>query len=267
MLDALAHNGLVIFNSPRGPNGPQCQEEVTIASRKKSLTDDVRIPWPEQPPSQLDKEVASLVVELQKSFRTPSSDDADPIAELQDRRVCALMRVAKFLKTIRAGNDVAKEFADLAAALNQLPSGIIHPTLMSGRLSGRRVDRSDVWRLRVLTACGLECLMRSGVRTRSLAARYAAKKFPDLRNLLRPGTTLESSLLSWHNAVLKGKITEPVASGSAREFCKFIEENAAQFTPKRLKVAGDRYLRSAVRQASELLFVRIKTKTRKPLEH
>jgi hypothetical protein len=206
----------------------------------------------------LDDKFARLVEEVQNVFRLPSKEVLDPIVELRTRHVIALILFAKFFKTTGAGRDVAKQLADLASALSGLTDGIVEPLLRANQSSGRPGDRSDIWRLRVLAANGVECLIRSRRYSRAEAARQAAKKFPELKKLLRPRTTLKSSLLSWRDAVANGRLNDPIAKGMAKEFREWIDGFGTQWSPEQrseeLVAGGWRLLQSASDQAAKLLF-------------
>jgi hypothetical protein len=214
--------------------------------------------------------LGELYRSLQETVRLPSRVALDPIKELHKRQISALMLIARFLKRTSAGNDVADLFADLAIALHGLDVGIGHPMFEVSKkigprgsaIGGRSNDRSDVWRLRILAANGVEILIRGGC-SRQKAASQAANDFPGLKKLLRPSSgsppnkrrtiSLESSLLSWFDATAKGTLEDPVAAGFAQNFRKQIEVFATQLSSEQMAALGKNLLQSASNQAVELL--------------
>jgi hypothetical protein len=240
-----------------------------IGNALKSLDEPIAPPQSSNK-SLADEKLELLVDGLQKIFRLPIQNIPESelhdrsVMELRDRYERSLYWLAKFFKMTGVGNDVAKYFADLAIALHGLKHGIVHPVLMADPPDNRPGDRSDVWRLRVLAANGLECLLRSNVySSRQQAAAAAANKNPGLAKLLRSrGDTgvnirkkisLASSLLSWRDAVAKKKVSDSVAAAVAGEFLEFIDVFAGISSSQQLANFGWQYLKSACDQAAKLL--------------
>jgi hypothetical protein len=205
-----------------------------------------------------------LVEGLQKIFRSQTQGALEPTMELRGRYICAAYFLAKFFKMTGSGNDVAYHFANLASALDGLQDGIVHPVLRAKQLNSRPGDRSDVWRLRVLAATGLECLIRGLDLSRITAAAQVAKDYPALKRLHRERSdqkaaeiseeaALKSSLLSWLDAVKSGELNDSMARGAAQDARNFFEFEAPHFTSDRLVTGGLSLLKSASEQAEKLL--------------
>jgi hypothetical protein len=190
---------------------------------------------------------------LDSAFNSPSSEALAPFEELRGRHVLALATLGKFLRTTGAPKDVADQFYTLSAALNDLQRGIVHPMLRPKKPTGRLADRSDIWRVRVIAGCGVECLIRGGL-FRDQAAQRAAKQFPSLKNLLRTGTTLKTALLGWRDAVMRGPLNDVVARGAAREFRDFLKRVGHQLSREKFTALGEKYLKSASEHAATRLF-------------
>jgi hypothetical protein len=207
-----------------------------------------------------DEKLELFVQRLQNIFRSQIEKSSDPIIDRRERYIAAFYMLGMLIRKKHAGKDIEKHFWVLASALDGLQYGITHPILQAAQPSGRRRDRSDVWKLRVSAANGVECLIKSGL-TRKAAAQKAAKEFPELEKLLRPRgdggkntrekITLAASLLSWRDAVANDAVQDALAAGSARTFRDFIQKVAPkkQFADagmrKQFADAGMRYLQSA----------------------
>jgi hypothetical protein len=129
--------------------------------------------------------------------------------EDQEQYARALKSVASFLRSIESTfiaegspGQVAERLELLACAISDLKDGITHPILEAAKYSGRPLDRSDIWAARGMAAAGLEFLNKSG-ETLEVAANTAAKTFPQLARLVRPGrtVTLQSSIVGWRDAI------------------------------------------------------------------
>ena len=126
----------------------------------------------------------------------------DPAVELRGRYAAALSHVENFLGQTGAAQKVSRKFGGLAIILLDLARGVIHPILRTPHpVSTRPEDREDIWVLRALAAVGVDCLSRA--MAQSKAATEAARKYPKLSRLLRPGTQLDSCLLNWRSSLKK----------------------------------------------------------------
>jgi hypothetical protein len=206
-----------------------------------------------RPPSSSTAARAELFRLLDSAFNSASTEALAPFEELRGRHILALAIVGKFLRTTGAPKDIADQFYTLSAALNDLQRGIVHPMLMPKKPTGRRADRSDIWRVRVTAGCGVECLMR-GSLSRHEAAKRAAKQFPALKNVLRTGTTLKTALLRWRDAVMRGPLKDVVARGAAHEFRDFLKRVGHQLTREQFTASGEAYLKSASDRAATRLY-------------
>jgi hypothetical protein len=200
---------------------------------------------------------------LDWAFNSPSKEILAPFEELRGRHILALAIVGKFLRKTGARKDIADQFRNLSAALHDLQRGIVHPMLDPKKPTGRLADRSDIWRVRVVAACGVECLMRGGL-SRHEAGQRAAKGFPALKNLLRTGTTLKTALVGWRDAVIRGLLNDVVAGSAAREFRDFLKRLGPQLTREQFTAMGKAYLKSASDRAATPLFASAPTPAERP---
>jgi hypothetical protein len=196
---------------------------------------------------------AELFRMLDLAFNSPSKEMLAPFEELRGRHVLALAIVGKFLRKTGAHKSIADQFYSLSAALHDLQRGIGHPMLTPRKPTGRLADRSDIWRIRVDAACGVECLMRGGL-SRHEAGQQAAKRFPALQNVLRTGTTLKTALVGWRDAIMRGSLNDVVARGAAQEFRDFLKRSGHQRTREQFTAVGKAYLKSASDRAATRLF-------------
>ncbi len=116
-----------------------------------------------------------------------------------------------------ARKDIADQFYALSVMLRDLDRGIVHPMLLAKKPRGRLDDRSDVWAVRVIAACGVECLIRSGLSRRE-AGRRAAKEFPAVCT-----ENSDSHVLVMQSAEerMRPNATDPV--NGARQWCIFVQ--------------------------------------------
>jgi hypothetical protein len=195
---------------------------------------------------------AELLRLLESIFDAPNQGRVASFEELRGRHVTALALLGKFLRMTGARKDIADQFYALSVMLRDLDRGIVHPMLLAKKPRGRLDDRSDVWAVRVIAACGVECLIRSGLSRRE-AGRRAAKEFPALKSLLRTRTTLKTALVGWRDAIIRGPMKDLVARAAAREFRHFVSRWGDQLTREQFGTLGKAYLKSASDRAAALL--------------
>jgi hypothetical protein len=200
---------------------------------------------------------AELLRLLESIFDAPNQGKVASFEELRGRHVKALASLGKFFRMTGARKDIADQFYALSVMLHDLDRGIVHPMLLAKKPRGRLDDRSDVWAIRVIAACGVECLICGGLSRRE-AGRRAAKEFPALKSLLRTGTTLKTALVRWRDAVIRGPLNDIVARGAAREFRHFLGTWGDQLTREQFGTLGKAYLKSASGYTPALL-IRIST--------
>jgi hypothetical protein len=169
-----------------------------------------------------------LADSLDHAFHDPVNPIGRPRAEVaeQHRMADALIGVANFLRAIDPnGGEFAHKFAGLADALFHLETGKVSSIVSPYNGPGRRPDSSAIWARRALVALAIECMLRSDMNERQVAAEIARE--PQLVGLLRdtPDVStskvikskkkkLESSCLNWHRLIQGGNQENPGATGT-----------------------------------------------------
>jgi hypothetical protein len=163
----------------------------------------------------LPRALTEFVNQLQLIYRAvpmSATQKKDQISFAQSQHVLGLLEVAKLLERIEADDDLAVAFANLSSAIFDLSAGTIHPILQPKKLKTRKVDNTDIWQSRILVVGALGYLMLAGMSTKWEAAKYIAKKFPNLSRLCRTGAKLETSILSWEKNLQDKTIKNEVAA-------------------------------------------------------
>jgi hypothetical protein len=202
--------------------------------------------------------VFDLVRNVRAAFLAPDSSGMNEIEGAQARYVLALGFVADAMAQLGAGSTVEQMLGELALAIDGLGRGESHPifTLASNPRGGRALDRADIWRMRAVAVAGVNAFVQSGIQVKE-AAKDAARDYPGLARLKRPGTDLAGSLKSWRNEI--DRIAEQNPSVAievdrlARWLSSFTGDNAAS------RRAGNSLLRQAELRAASLLMRRGKT--------
>jgi hypothetical protein len=189
---------------------------------------------------------------LENVFEPSAEGRALSFEELRARHVKALGILGKYFRMTGNRKNISNQFYALSVMLYDLHRGIVHPALMPKKPRGRADDRSDVWTARIIAACGVECLIRSGLSRRAAGAK-AAKEFPKLKTLLRTNTTLKTALVSWRDALVNGPLNDIVARAAAEEFRCFVSRWGNQMTPEQFGVQAKAYLKSASVRAAALV--------------
>jgi hypothetical protein len=164
---------------------------------------------------ELARAVTEFVNQLQLFYRAvpmSAADKKDPVSFAQSQHVHGLLEVANFLQRIGADGDLADAFVNLSSTIFDLSSGTVHPILKPKKLKARKVDNTDIWQSRFLVVGALGYLMLAGMPTKLEAAKYIAKKFPNLSRLCRTGAKLETSILSWEKNLQDKTIKNDVAA-------------------------------------------------------
>jgi hypothetical protein len=164
----------------------------------------------------LEPALCDFVDELERAYRSsPQSDfeKGDPIQFAQSQHTVGLLAVAKFLKRIEAGLDLADKFASLSSAFYDLGTGTIHPVLQRRLQSNRPIDPTEVWAIRLMVVNALNCLMLSGsYKNKDEAADYISDSFPALEKLCRRNSELKTSILNWEKSAKNGTIKNQIAN-------------------------------------------------------
>jgi hypothetical protein len=151
------------------------------------------------------KSTTTLKSELAIAFDS-ESDDQSPKYE-RARYVYTLKAISTFLKEVGIAS-YQKRFYRLALALDDLNRGIVDP-LLEPIKTGGATDRnvSWIWCKRADASVGILALFKAGY-TRKSAAQWAARKFPEIRELAGLSRTKPSStatkILSWYDDFNKG---------------------------------------------------------------
>jgi hypothetical protein len=163
-----------------------------------------------------------MAVQWQDWTREPMPAGANPIEWEQRRRQNMLASLAIFCDRWKLGNDVAEIFGGIATAFHDVQKGR-NPQIFSRKKipgGGRLPDTTEIWMVRAIAVCGLECLI-SGNLVDDMAAQRAGVKFPELkclrtrtdkhrtkgpsRNRTKPrkGGDVAALLLSWRKILRK----------------------------------------------------------------
>ena len=198
---------------------------------------------------------ARLLLELQSNLRDIFNEfhdpTIDPAVELRGRYAAALSHVENFLGQTGAAQKVSRKFGGLAIILLDLARGVIHPILRTPHpVSTRPEDREDIWVLRALAAVGVDCLSRA--MAQSKAATEAARKYPKLSRLLRPGTQLDSCLLNWRSSLKKRTAKNKAAIHAFHDGLAVLAGRQIQ-QPEHFALIGHHMLASAEQSALSIV--------------
>jgi hypothetical protein len=161
-------------------------------------------------PEELARSVAALQEDLSKIFKYFEHFDA---GVRRAAYAAALSDIYRFLEHISPPRDpVPLHFHELSIILFDLKDGIAHPILQREFIKRRPGDPADVWGVRVRVACGLECLLRSGMKQKA-AAKLIEKEFPGLSRLQRRDqrSSIGSVVVNWRNGLRRRKVAQPTA--------------------------------------------------------
>lgn len=184
----------------------------------------------------------------------PKSKD-EPIADEQRGYALACMLLTTFL--VDSGETfIAKRFMGLSEALIDLPRGVAHPLLKPAKRNpkgGRSFDRTAVWKIRADLCGGIQIMAAGDVQIDHSIAAIAKDHRDSLAKLLRPNTTLESSLRGWVTAFEMYEVDNPFAAGHYQTYKRQLETSKMQMPRDKLRLAGESIVLRAVREAKALL--------------
>jgi hypothetical protein len=193
--------------------------------------------------------------EVTRAFKKEAlPDDANrPLAMEQAQYIHASAAVAKLLWSV-GEKDTAKKFHSLAEALHDVVDGLPNRLLSVERpktTGGRRNDSGAMWRVRSNLCVGVEFLKAAGDdHDKAIAA--TKKHRNQLKKLLRPGASLESSVATW----LKKFATDEVTNEAALSGYKYGMEELAVARSSRslgqLRLLGQHLITSAAERATLL---------------
>jgi hypothetical protein len=142
--------------------------------------------------------VNDLLPKLKRAYGQPARDAAD--TDTHPQHVVALLAIAGFLNQMGPEPDgdlthFADQFARLAGMFQDLDDGIY---VLS---RAKRSDETWDWLARAYVALAVAALQQRGY-TRTDAAKWVAKKYPGLENLITEGGSyrslnLQRTIISW----------------------------------------------------------------------
>jgi hypothetical protein len=161
----------------------------------------------------LQRAFGDLLPKLKHAYGQPAGDAAEMCAQ----HVVALRAIADFLS--RIGPDdlahVADQFAKLAQALQDAHDGRRVPMFTPAR---SRSDPTLVWLARAYVALAVETMQWCG-HNRQEAAKWAAKRHPDLKQLITErgadierSKSLERAIISWRDDFSSRKVKNHYAT-------------------------------------------------------
>jgi len=213
-----------------------------------------------------------FVLDLDHAYGQPARDAADTetvvlsaaeeaqvqakrAAEQRSQHVLGQLAVARFLK--RMGPDYlapfADQFANLAQAFNDKNNGIPTP-IFDLASAKRRSDPTEVWLARVYVALAVEAKRQCGY-DRDSAAEWAAKKYPELEQLItqnaihRDKGGLKKTIISWCEDFSSHKIRNEVAAGVYDK----LKAGMLNCDSDQMETEADRLLQEAIRLLEEAL--------------
>jgi hypothetical protein len=189
-----------------------------------------------------------LLPKLKRAYGQPAGD----AAEMRSQHAVALLAIAGFLD--RMGPDYlahfADQFANLAQALNDLDNGIRAPIF--DLALAKRSDQTQVWLARAHVALAVETMQRCG-HSRKRAAKWAAKKHPDLKQLITESgshiersKSLEKVMISWCEDFSSHKIKNPQAARAYSEGLSKLKAWAPNCNSDQMQGEADRLLQKAL---------------------
>lgn len=194
---------------------------------------------------------ARLIGILHHCFIEAESSPNEAANGARLRQTSAQRGVADFFHSIGLA-EFASQFNGLASALYDLDEGITHPLLKAVKIKGgRRRDRSDVWRTRLMVVAAVECYRRAG-QTETQISKKLAKK-TELTRVLRLGKATSDSLktapFGWAEQFKSGTVRDPIAIGMWQVFsARLVGVN--NFDKADWQNAGDDYLSQACHSAA-----------------
>jgi hypothetical protein len=188
------------------------------------------------------KATKSLHQTVTQAFAQEANASRTPLYE-RERYAAALMAIGQYFTSLE-GRPLGQRFFELASAMADLNSGIVHPLLRPERADNRRAESSQLWRARVHVALGLQALLRSGL-TRTEAAAKLATDFPGIPKLASAkakNSKPQTIVFGWRKELRQARVKNFEASELFSEGMRKIEAIAHR---------TDRLREFAVQQLSE----------------
>jgi len=190
-----------------------------------------------------------LLPKLKRAYGQPT-DDA---AKMLSQHAYALLAIAHFLTQV--GPDYlaheADQFTKLAQTLQDVPDGIRAPFLKPPIAS--RGDRTVVWIARAYVALAVETMRQFG-HSRKSAAKWAAKRYPGLKQLITESganversKSLERAIISWCEHFSSGMVKKnPYAARVYSVGLAKLKAWASNCNSDQMEGEADRLLQEAV---------------------
>lgn len=196
----------------------------------------------------LQRAFGDLLPKLKHAYGQPAGDAADT----RSQHVVALLAIADFLNRVGPDGDLAHfadQFAKLAQTLQDLNEGVRAPILKPAVAS--RGDQTLVWYARAHVALAVETLQRCG-HTRPRAAKWAAKRHPELKQLITESGVyrsrdLETAIISWCEKFSRGKVKNRYATHAYSVGLDKLKAWAPNCNSDQMEAEADRLLQEALR--------------------
>ena len=139
------------------------------------------------------------------------------VGDERHRYVNALLAIAKFFDGMGLFDTYAQKFATLAAALNDLDSGIVREMLRPTHVENRIPDATEVWVGRAYVALAVEALIKAGNNAEEAQLFIQAKQYSPLSALVtKKANNLWTAGLEWRYRFRQNRIKNDVARISSR---------------------------------------------------
>jgi hypothetical protein len=203
----------------------------------------------------LQRAFGDLLPKLQLAYGQPARD----VTELRSQYAVALLAIAGFLDRMGPDGDLAHfadQFAKLAQTLQDLDAGVRAPILTPALTN--RGDPTVVWLARACVALAVEIMCRFVGHSRKSAAEWAAKRRPDLKQLITESgahivrsRSLEQAIISWCEDFRSGKVKNHYATQTYSKNLKGLEASVPSRDKAqdedRAQDEADRLLQEALR--------------------
>jgi hypothetical protein len=134
------------------------------------------------------------------------------VGDERHRYVNALLGIAKFFDDLWPFDTYAEKFATLAAALNDLDSGIVREMLRPTHVENRISDPTEVWLGRACVAIAIEALIKAGNRLAEAKLFIQAREYSPLSALAsKKADSLWTAGLGWRDRFRRNRIKNDVA--------------------------------------------------------
>jgi hypothetical protein len=183
---------------------------------------------------------AELFLELERvvGAKIPAERAADTVKLERQRLLLVLKAFSEFIG--RASpverRTVRSYLFNVAAALDQLNDGTVHPVFQPKTRRGPKDDRVDIWHGRMRVCLALHCYEHDGrSKSRNELAAWIAQKNPTFKQLMRSGTGktgLAGAIVSWHRAFQQGKantLTQEIWEKHLKEIEELCRANPAEY--------------------------------------